>query len=171
MGYGKTTAVRNYLEMKKIKPIWITFQPGNGSADYRWDKVCEEIGKWDQSTGETLMQLGFPVDVPQMDQVLSVLSKMNTEESLFMVLDDYHLTAYEPLDRLIELIVTERIEDFHLIIIARSSGNLNSTELVAKGFCRMITQEFLKFTEAEVRDYCTMMMETISEKDLRKINE
>jgi LuxR family maltose regulon positive regulatory protein len=23
MGYGKTTAVRNYLEMKKIKPIWI----------------------------------------------------------------------------------------------------------------------------------------------------
>lgn len=171
MGYGKTTAVRNFLEMKKIKPIWITFQPENGSADYKWDKVCEEIGKWDQNTGQTLKQLGFPVDVPQMDQVLSVLSKMNTDDSLFMVLDDYHLTAYEPLDRLIELIVTERIEDFHLIIITRSSGNLNRTELVAKGFCRMMTQEILKFTEAEVRDYCTMMMETISEKDLQKINE
>jgi LuxR family maltose regulon positive regulatory protein len=171
MGYGKTTAVRKFLEMKKIKPIWITFQPENGSADYKWEKVCDEIGKWDQSTGETLKQLGFPVDVPQMDQVLSVLTKMTTDESLFMVLDDYHLTAYEPLDRLIKLIVTERIEDFHLIIVTRSSGNLNNAELVAKGFCHMITQEFLKFTEAEVRDYCTMMMETISEKDVQKINE
>lgn len=171
MGYGKTTAVRNFLEMEKIKPIWITFQPENGTADYKWDKVCYEIGKWDQGTGETLKQLGFPVDVPQMDQVLSVLSNMTADECLFMVLDDYHLTKYEPLDRLIELIVSERIENFHLIIVTRNTGNLNSTELVAKGFCGMITQEFLKFTETEVRDYCIMMMETISEQDLQKINE
>ena len=27
MGYGKTTAVRKFLEIKKIKPVWITFQP------------------------------------------------------------------------------------------------------------------------------------------------
>lgn len=171
MGYGKTSAVRNFLETQKIKPIWITFQSENGSADYKWKKVCDEIGKWNSDIGETLKHLGFPVDVPQMDQVLSVLSNMNTDESLFMILDDYHLTEYEPLDRLIELIVTERIEDFHLIIITRNTGNLNSVELVAKGFCNLITQEFLKFTETEVRDYCVMMMETISEKDMQKIND
>ncbi|MBP8031279.1 MAG: LuxR family transcriptional regulator [Acetobacterium sp.] len=171
MGYGKTTAVRKFLEIKKIKPVWITFQPENGAADYKWNKVCEEIGKWDQNTGQTLKQLGFPVDVPQMDQVLSVLSQMTIEESLFMVLDDYHLTAHQPLDRLIELIVSERIDNFHLVIITRSSGNLNASELVAKGFCRMISQEILKFTEVEVRDYCTMMMATISEQDLQKVNQ
>lgn len=159
------------MEIKKIKPVWITFQPENGAADYKWNKVCEEIGKWDQNTGQTLKQLGFPVDVPQMDQVLSVLSQMTIEESLFMVLDDYHLTAHQPLDRLIELIVSERIDNFHLIIITRSSGNLNASELVAKGFCRMISQEILKFTEVEVRDYCTMMMATISEQDLQKVNQ
>jgi len=171
MGYGKTTAVREFLETKKIKPIWITFQPDNGSVDYKWKKVCDEISKWNQIVGETLKRLGFPVDVPQMDQVLSVLSNMNTDESLVMVLDDYHLTEYEPLDRLIELIVTERIEDFHLVIITRNTGNLNSVELVAKGFCNLITQEVLKFTETEVRNYCVMMMETISEKDMQKIND
>ena len=171
MGYGKTTAVREFLETKEIKSIWVTFQPENGSADYKWSKVCDEISKWDRDTGETLKQLGFPVDVPQMDQVLSVLNTVITEEPLFMVLDDYHLTDYEPLNRLIELIVTERIENFYLIIVTRNTGNLNSAELVAKGFCNWITQEVLKFTEVEVRDYCIMMMETISEKDLRKITE
>ena len=35
MGYGKTTAVRKFLEIKKIKPVWITFQPENGAADYK----------------------------------------------------------------------------------------------------------------------------------------
>ena len=50
---------------------------------------------------------------------------------------------------------------------ARVAEHLGGTEI---GFCRMMTQEILKFTEAEVRDYCTMMMETISEKDLQKIS-
>lgn len=171
MGYGKTTAVRKFLEMKKTKSIWITFQQENGSADYKWNKVCDEISKWDRIIGETLKQLGFPVDVPQMDQVLSVLNNISTDETIFMVLDDYHLTEYDPLDRLIELIVCERIENFHLIIITRNTGNLNSVELVAKGFCNLITQEFLRFTKTEVREYCIMMMESISENDLRKINE
>ncbi|PKM71080.1 MAG: hypothetical protein CVU92_10285 [Firmicutes bacterium HGW-Firmicutes-17] len=43
MGYGKTTAIRNFQEMEKIKPIWITFQPENSSTDYKWNKVGARV--------------------------------------------------------------------------------------------------------------------------------
>lgn len=171
MGYGKTTAVRNFLEIAKIKPIWITFQQESGSEDYLWDKFCQDIEKLDQVCGNTLKQLGLPVDVPQMDQVVAVLSNIATDDKVVVVLDDYHLTDNDPLNRLVNAIVAERIENLHLILITRNTVHLNSAELVAKGFCRLITQKFLKFTEAEVRDYCLLMMETISEKDLKKISE
>jgi LuxR family maltose regulon positive regulatory protein len=35
----------------------------------------------------------------------------------------------------------------------------------------LINQDLLKFTEAEVRDYCLLMIETISDQDLKKIND
>nr|WP_320025704.1 LuxR C-terminal-related transcriptional regulator [uncultured Acetobacterium sp.] len=171
MGYGKTTAVRNFLEIAAIKPIWITFQHERGFIDYYWNKFSDEVSKYNHVSGETLKHLGFPVDVPQMDQVVSVLSDMVNDDKIVLVLDDYHLTNSEPLNRLVELIVSERIENFHLILITRNTIHLNSAELVAKGFCQLITQDLLKFTEAEVRDYCLLMIETISDKDLKKISD
>ena len=170
MGYGKTTAVRNYLKTAGLKPIWITFQPETGFIDYYWQKFSEAVGRVDQASGETLKQLGFPVDVPQMDQVISVLSDLSNDEKIILVLDDYHLTNSEPLNRLVALIVSEGIENFTLILITRNTVHLNSAELVAKGFCQLINQDMLKFTETEVRDYCLMMMDTISEKDVKQVN-
>lgn len=171
MGYGKTTAVRNFLEITAIKPIWITFQHESGFIDYYWNKFSDEVSKYSQVSGETLKHLGFPVDVPQMGQVVSVLSDMANDDKIVLVLDDYHLTNSEALNRLVELIVSERIENFHLVLITRHTIHLNSAELVAKGFCQLITQDLLKFTEVEVRDYCLLMIETISDKDLKKISE
>lgn len=171
MGYGKTTAVRNFLKAAGHQPIWITFQPETGFIDYYWHKFATAVSRIDQASGETLKQLGFPVDVPQMDQVISVLSDMVSDEKIILVLDDYHLTNSEPLNRLVALIVSEGIENFTLILITRNTVHLNSAELVAKGYCQLINQDLLKFTEAEVRDYCLMMMDTISEKDVQQVND
>ncbi len=171
MGYGKTTAVWNFLKNAGLKPIWITFQPETGFIDFYWQKFSEAVCQFDQASGDTLKHLGFPVDVPQMDQVISVLSDLANDQQIILVLDDYHLTTSEPLSRLVALIVSERIENFTLILITRNTVHLNSAELVAKGFCQLINQDELKFTETEVRDYCMMMMDTISEKEVKQVSD
>jgi len=58
-----------------------------------------------------------------------------------------------------------------IVIITRSTSNMNFTELWFKGICNVISQQQLKFNYHEIRDYCTMMSDMISEDNFRKINE
>lgn len=168
MGYGKTTAVRQYFENRGIKPVWLSFHPQSGFAS-DWEKLALEIKKQDQRVGTALLSLGFPADVPQTEQVLSVLSRFAGEKQQVIVLDDFHLVNSSRLNQLIEDLVIEQLENLHLILITRNTIGFNAAMLVAKGLCRTIDQQVLKFSEDEVQDYCELRFKGIATEDLKKI--
>lgn len=168
MGYGKTTAVRQYFENQGIKPVWLSFHPQSDfSSD--WEKLSLEIKKQDQQAGAALLSLGFPADVPQTEQVLSVLSRFASDRQQVIVLDDFHLVNSRRLNQLIEDLVIEQIENLYLILITRNTIGFNAAMLVAKGLCRTIDQQALKFSEDEVQDYCELMVKGLATEDLKKI--
>ena len=67
--------------------------------------------------------------------------------------------------------VSERIDNLHLVIITRDTTNINFPELLAKRMCYVVSQQRLKFTGDEIRDYCHMMTDEISDGDLDKIGQ
>ena len=171
MGFGKTTAIRDFFRSKRRIPFWITFQTSGESTSSFWDKFTDEIAKQDKQAVLTLKSLGFPVDMPQITKVLSVLNNIDFQEKTALVIDDFHLSPDSNIAKLLLHIVAERVDNLHIVIITRDTTQINFSELLAKGLCYVLSQQRLKFTEQEVRDYCLMMTEQITEADVAKINE
>lgn len=171
MGFGKTTAVRSFLESKKIKSLWITLQEAEESEAFFWDKFASEISRVDKMRGQALKSLGFPLDAPQTDKVIEILNSIHFREKTVIVLDDYHLVKSKPLNKMISQIVSEKLEHFYIVIITRDTTDLNLSELISKGLCEVISQQVLKFTDNEINEYCLMMTKHISEQDLKKLRE
>ena len=171
MGYGKTTAVRNFIEAEKLEPFWFTFPDLKNSEAAFWNKFTDEITKINGRTGLALKSAGLPSDAPQMEKVLQTLSEVAFTENFFIILDDYQFARDIRLNKLILQIAMEELDELHILIVTRDTTCIDLVELLSKGLCHIISRQHLKFTESESRDYCLMMNAEISDNDLNKISE
>jgi LuxR family maltose regulon positive regulatory protein len=171
LGYGKTTAVREFLKAKGGPVLWLSFLSPRDTDSFFWDGFAEEIGRLDEAVGDRLKSLGFPCDTPQAANILSILSRLDYEENTALVIDDFHLVKGPQIGTLLSQIVKEEPDNLHIVVITRDTTNLDFVELTAKGLCNILSQQFLKFTDREVRDYCAMMGRMPAENDLAKICE
>lgn len=171
MGYGKTTAVKNFVEAEKLKPFWFAFPDLKNSEVVFWNKFTGEIANIDAKAGLALNSLGIPGDAPQMEKVLSTLAGVPFGECFLMVLDDYHLAHNIRLNKLLLQLVQEELDGLHILLVTRDTSDIDFVELLSKGLCFIISRQHLKFTEPEIQDYCRLMYDKISDSDLRKISE
>lgn len=170
IGYGKTTAVRSFLQYEKRHPLWISFLSSEESTAFFWNKLTSELSRLSEKDAARLKALGFPVTVPQYEKVVEILSGIQLKRNIVLVIDDFHLCSDPAAGKLLIQLVMEKIEKFHVVIIARNTANLDYTEPLSKGLCQVITQQNLKFSEDEVREFCMKADDSISEVDLRRIN-
>lgn len=54
MGFGKTTAVKNFLSNLKTPYLWIAFLNSTASSTFFWEKFSNEIMKVDESSAKKL---------------------------------------------------------------------------------------------------------------------
>lgn len=171
IGYGKTTAVREFLLNRGGTILWLTFLSSEDTASFFWDSLSAEIGRLDTETGTRLKNLGFPADVPQMVNVLSILNELDFDENTVLVIDDFHLVKNPQIGAFLTLIIRKSPENLHIAVVTRDTSTLDISELIAKGLCNILPQQTLCFTEAEIRDYCTLMGYNPGESELKKISE
>jgi len=169
MGYGKTTAVKMFIKNQNIRPFWFTFSDLSDSENAFWDSFTENIMEMNKQAGTVLKSLGLPADAPQMERVLHTLGKVKFEENYLMVLDDYHLARDARLNSLLLRMSQEEVENLSILLITRDTTGLDFVELLSRGQCYLLPRQLLKFTEAELGDYCRMMLEHISESDLKQV--
>ncbi len=171
MGYGKTTAVGEFLALKGIPVIWTSFfSEGDTAASY-WDRLAAEVGKFDRAAGSKLKNLGFPSDAPQTASVIAILGELDYTAHTTLVVDDFHFANSLRVTALFRRFVMEMPDDFHVVFITRDTTNLDISELTAKGLCNLLPQHTLRFTVQEVRDYCAFMAFTLSEYELIRLCE
>ena len=169
MGYGKTTAVREFLAVKNSQVLWLAFLSPDSTTSFFWERLAKELGKLDEVAGERLQSLGFPSDAPQLAQVLSILNNTCYEENTVLVLDDFHLVKHRQIGEFLAQLVKEELDGLHIILITRDTTNLDLVELTAKRLCNIISQQQLRFNDQEIRDYCKVMGYSPGESDLAKI--
>jgi len=171
MGYGKTTAVKEFLMAKTCPGLWLSFLAPEDTISFFWEGFAKEIGKLNESTGIKLKSLGFPSDAPQTANILAILNDMEYEENTVLVIDDFHLVNDRQIGGFLGHIIKEELENLHIVVITRDTTNLDFAELTAKGLCNIIPQQLLRFTDKEIRDYCAMMGCMPTESNLQKIIE
>lgn len=170
IGYGKTTAVRNFFQFEKRHPLWISFLNPEESSAFFWDKFTSELARLSEKDAARLKALGFPITVPQYEKVVEILNGIQLKRNIVLVIDDFHLCTDPATGKFLMQLVLDKIERFHVVIIARNTANLDYSGPLSKGLCHVITQQNLKFSEDEVREFCTTADAGISEADLKRIN-
>lgn len=169
MGYGKTTAVREFLTLKGTPVIWTSFLAEDDTASWFWERLASEIGKFDKVSASRLKRLGVPSDTPQTIMAISIINEMDYKPNTTLVVDDYHLAKSMKMTALFRHFVMEMPDDFHIVVLTRDTTNLDISELYVKGLCNVVSQNTLRFTESEIRDYSTLIGFTPGESEIGKI--
>lgn len=169
MGYGKTTAVKNFIEKNDVWPFWFTFSDFRNSETAFWNSFTDDMTRIDKQAGTALKSLGLPTDAPQMEKMLLALGTVAFDKSYLMVLDDYHLSRNPRLNSLLLRLAQEELDGLYILLITRDTTGLDFVELLSRGQCCLLPRQLLKFTEEELRNYCRMMLDNIAEADQKKI--
>jgi len=151
MGYGKTTAVREFLNKSDDLVLWQTVF--DTSTDSFWQDFSRLFAAIDEDSSQSLLELGFPHDSVLLKEAVRVVADVTFPDRTFLVIDDYHLLESREIDRLIERVAMYGIPGLHIVLITRCSGRLNVDELALKGYLHPITKETFELTPPEIAEY------------------
>lgn len=161
-GYGKTTAVKDYLAGRRGDVLWLSFQRMRGIADI-WLQFTKEIENCDPLTGKKLAALGFPTNVPEREKAISILIDLELKCSTVVVFDNYEIAVGSGLAGLFLRLGEEKIDDLHLVVLTRDTTEFDLAVSLARKRCHVVSRAQLKFTAEEVREYCDLAQCQINE--------
>jgi len=171
IGYGKTTAIKDYVAFEECNAFYINFLSEKNVLPFFWNSFCEVIGRIDNTKGKKLKSLGFPDDALKLANILSVLEDVEFPKRTILILDDFHLVKEPDVNLFLKAVVNLRLRDLHIVLVTRSTANLDLTEFLAKGLVYIFPQKKLAFTLPEVRRFCKFNRLFLSEEQIEEIYE
>lgn len=166
-GYGKTTAVREYLKDTDVKSAWVWIH--DSSITVFWKCFCRSFYEIAPEKAQILEELGFPEDSVSRQMTLDLIRSMDFPQDWVLVMDDYHTAASQELDRYIEFLVRNGIPNFHFVLIVRYINLDSIDELKLKQHLLHITKEELEFSPQDIRSYYRLCGVSLRDSDIQKL--
>jgi LuxR family transcriptional regulator, maltose regulon positive regulatory protein len=151
MGYGKTTAVREHLNIAGVKVIWQSIYDG-ATASF-WSGFCKLFAEIDSLCSKSLDELGLPDDSVSRQAALELIEGVILPKQTIWVMDDYHLIQNADVHDFIVFLVKNEIANLNIVIITRLATLESLDELRLKGYAHHITKEALELTSEEITMY------------------
>ena len=154
-GYGKTQAVRHYIEGQTDAVVrWVQLTENDNVGSRYWENLTHNVSLDNPELAEKMRELGFPETPAQFRQFASI-QKSSEHRSLktFLVLDDFHLIHSEQALIFAERCAYLEIPGACVIIISRKEPEINVVSLFSKGRVSIITEDELRFTDSEIAAY------------------
>lgn len=149
MGYGKTTAVKEFLESKEdVCTVWIPVSNAEGDENWLWHKFGEAIQKYNPDFAEKFLNLGFPNSDYEIIRVLELMKKEINRE-IVVVFDDYQDAKCQMLDRILKLYTDCEMTNVRAVVISRMRPPAEFLLLSSKGRCLLMWQGEIAFTKEE----------------------
>lgn len=151
MGYGKTTAVREYLGKAGVNMLWQKVY-GSSTSSF-WNGFSQLFCELDDENSQSLVQLGFPVDEVLAQEALNLIESIKLPVRTVLVIDDYHLIDSPEANSFLELLIENEIDNLHIVLTARFTKFQKLEELALKGYLNHITKEILELKPKEIAKY------------------
>lgn len=153
MGYGKSTAVRNFVRESKKEHIWISLGRDSVSEEWLWNRITDEFKSVDIELCEQMGQMLLPQEKAEEDMFVHIMHSRLSGFGLYIVIDDYHLCNGDTLNRLFTKLAYEDIPGLHIVLISRGNIELPYEELFLKNYCRVTNRSDLAFTKEEIDEF------------------
>ncbi|SMD04423.1 LuxR C-terminal-related transcriptional regulator [Sporomusa malonica] len=154
MGYGKTTAVKEYLKRSRAEVLWQTLL--DESATVFWKRLSRLFRKFDPAAADSLAGVGVPSNSVFLEEAIRIVEGIKFPARTVIVFDDYHLVSSQDVDQFVEFLVKSEIPNLHIVIVSRSVFGENTSELVLKGYCWVINKSYFVLSREEIVEYCRL---------------
>lgn len=171
MGYGKSTAVRDFLSIYKINHIWLSLNESSKNTGYFWSQLVQSISEVNNKLGNILYGFGFPQDSMQTTRIIDTLISFVPDKNFILVMDDYQFAENDNLNNFLKSLAKQKIPNFHFVIISRYLLKIDLVELIVKNMIYKIDQSTFRFSDSEVKQYFSNMSMIISKEKINQIQE
>lgn len=154
-GFGKTTALADWIALRSLKAAWVTLDPSDADPVSLLAYVAaalRSIGAPGMPDPDAL--LGSALG-PSADSILAeILEACDAiAEPFLLALDDWHSANSPETDRLLSLLVARRPASMGLVVSTRADPDLPLARLRSQGLLSEIRTSDLRFTEEESAEF------------------
>jgi len=153
-GYGKTQAVRHYVEQQDAAVWWMQLTENDNETFSFWENLVHTISIDNPELAVELRELGFPKTQICFRRFTEIMRAAEYRlRKLFLVVDDFHLIHSKEVLLFVERCAYMKIPSVCLVLLSRKEPEINAVSLLAKGNISMITEDELRFTVAEAAEF------------------
>ncbi len=169
-GYGKTTAVWNYIKDKLPKgtPVhW--WSAAEDASETSWTRLCREIEHIDPPSGKQLLSFGFP-RMMNAWEIGHVISNLRSDTQSVLVLDDFHFLQKELPRTVMSALLSYAGTKLHLVIITQTTRPF-PLSFFEQANVHYIRIEDLRLNIEDVQRYCSLCGVSVSEEEAEQLYE
>ncbi|MDR2800452.1 MAG: LuxR C-terminal-related transcriptional regulator [Desulfovibrio sp.] len=180
VGYGKTTAVREFLNKNKVQRLWVPVlgSLSGVSEDAFWRVFCREIGRSLPEASDvaaSLERLGYPSDSTRFETARELLHQLNLSVPTVLVIDDFHLLPSPAFGMLCEVLSKEAlagtgIVNLHIALVSRYVYPGEKELLRLKGALAVVGQETFAFSVKDIQSYYALHKLDITPEQARALH-
>jgi len=150
-GYGKTTAIRMWVEQAGYPVAWLTLEKSDNDPKQFLAYLLTALGRAVEHLGESALegvQSAREVNPPAaLSPLINELHAL--DQPVILVLEEYHLIENESIDRAVEFLLNQAVANLRLVIATREDPNLPLTRLRARNQLTEIRAADLSFSLEE----------------------
>ncbi len=148
-GFGKTTAVKEYLEQAIFQTTNVYWYTCLGEPAYKaWDGICNIIASIDKDIINKMKKLGIPGKDTIYDMI-ELLRGILFEEETVLVIDNYQLIQNEFLDTLNNVLSNDFNSNFHIVIITQPPKKRSTFTTVYNPSKLLIDRSYFLFSKED----------------------
>ncbi|MDR1397921.1 MAG: LuxR C-terminal-related transcriptional regulator [Desulfarculales bacterium] len=179
VGYGKTTAVREFLDARAIRRLWVPVLafPSGVSENAFWRDFCRALAACPEAAeaASSLAHLGFPGDSARFETARELMHQLSFTLPTVLVVDDFHLLPSPDFGALCEILAQDTqagkgIPNFHTALVTRHAYAGKKERLRLSGACAVVAQESFLFTVEDIEGYCALRGLNISREQIRALH-
>jgi len=160
-GYGKTTLLSAWLDQIPESYAWLTLDPSENDLVLFLNYLAAALSTVDRSFAEVLnncLRLN-----PQLD-VKNILTPLvnhigNLGQTLYLVLDDYHVIQNDAVHHAVMFLLDHRIKPFRIIIASRTDPPFALSRYRAHAEMSEFRLDDLRFTSLEAETFLTQILQ------------
>jgi len=167
-GYGKTTAVKDYLMdnlPEGAKLYW--WSAAEGASEHSWTRLCRELGRIDPEAGKQLFSAGFPRLISSWE-IAEIISDIHCDMQSVLVLDDFHFLQKELPRAVMSALLSYAGKRLHLVIITQMSRPFLLSFFEQAGVHYIQTND-LRLDIEDIRRYCRLCSVAVSEAEAEQL--
>lgn len=167
-GYGKTTAVRDYLKAsvpQSAAVYWFTAADEAPEAGFR--RLCLEIEKIDGRAGARLLRTGLPGAV-NIGEACDALRSIECGSEIWLVIDNFQFLNASLPSSFLTALLEHGGGGLHIVVVTQMLGREIHTAIAGRGFLH-ITAADLRLEAGDILRYYALAGVEITREDAQSV--